>query len=79
MHGELISLISQLQISLSVGDTITVKNGNMTVDPSDYTVTKDETAGTVTIAAKEGSKNYTGSQTVKVNNVQIQTPVISGV
>ncbi|WP_281854422.1 hypothetical protein [Roseburia inulinivorans] len=63
----------------SVGDTITVKNGNMTVDPSDYTVTKDETAGTVTIAAKEGSKNYTGSQTVKVNNVQIQTPVISGV
>ena len=28
---------------------------------------------------KEGSKNYTGSQTVKVNNVQIQTPVISGV
>lgn len=63
----------------SSGDTVTVKNGNMTVDPSDYTVTKDETAGTVTVAAKEGSKNYTGSQTVKMNNVQIQAPVISSV
>ena len=63
----------------SSGDTVTVKNGNMTVDPSDYTVTKDEKAGTVTVAAKEGSKNYTGSQTVKVNNVQVQAPVISGV
>ena len=63
----------------SSGDTVTVKNGTMTVDPSDYTVTKDETAGTVTVAAKEGSKNYTGSQTVKVNNVQVQAPVISGV
>ena len=63
----------------SSGDTVTVKNGNMVVDSSDYTVTKDEKAGTVTVAAKEGSKNYTGSQTVKVNNVQIQAPVISGV
>ena len=63
----------------SSGDTVTVKNGNMTVDSSDYTVTKDEKAGTVTITAKEGSKNYTGSQTVKANNVQIQAPVISGV
>ena len=63
----------------SSGDTVTVKNGTMTVDPSDYTVTKDEAAGTVTVAAKEGSKNYTGSQTVKVNNVQVQAPVISTV
>ena len=63
----------------SSGDTVTVKNGIMTVDPSDYTVTKDEAAGTVTVAAKEGSKNYTGSQTVKVNNVQVQAPVISTV
>ena len=63
----------------SSGDTVTVKNGTMTIDPSDYTVTKDETAGTVTVAAKEGSKNYTGSQTVKMNNVQIQAPVISSV
>ena len=63
----------------SSGDTVTVKNGTMTVDPSDYTVTKDEAAGTVTVAAKEGSKNYTGSQTVKVNNVQVQAPMISTV
>ena len=61
------------------GDTVTVKNGNMVVDPSDYTVTKDEKAGTVTVAAKEGSKNYTGSQTVKADNVNIQAPVISSV
>ena len=63
----------------SSGDTVTVKNGNITVDPSDYTVTKDEAAGTVTVAAKEGSKNYTGSQTVKANNVKIEAPMISSV
>ena len=61
------------------GDTVTVKNGNMVVDPSDYTVTRDKKAGTVTVAAKEGSKNYTGSQTVKTDNVSIQAPVISSV
>ena len=61
------------------GDTVTVKNGNMVVDPSDYTVTRDKKAGTVTVAAKEGSQNYTGSQTVKTDNVSIQVPVISSV
>ena len=61
------------------GNTVTVKNGTITVDPSDYTVTRDEAAGTVTVSAKEGSKNYKGSQTVKENNIFVQAPMISNV
>ena len=63
----------------SVGGQVTVKNGNIVVDPSDYVVTKDEANGTVTVSAKEGSKNYTGSQTVKVDNIYVEAPVIKEV
>ena len=44
------------------GNTVTVKNGSVTVPSSEYTVSwADET---VTVTAASGSKYYTGSQTV---------------
>ena len=50
------------------------------IDKFDFAAANVTSSGdTVTVAAKEGSKNYTGSQTVKMNNVQIQAPVISSV
>ena len=46
------------------GDDVTVKCGRVDVPTSEYTVSKDAEADTVTIKAVEDSKNYTGTKTV---------------
>ena len=46
------------------GNDVTVKCGRVDVPTSEYTVTRDAEADTVTITAVEDSKNYTGTKTV---------------
>ena len=48
------------------GNDVTVKCGRVDVPTSEYTVTRDAAADTVTITAVEDSKNYTGTKTVSV-------------
>ena len=49
------------------GDKVTVKCGRVDIPTSEYTVSKDAEADTVTITAVKDSKNYTGSKTVSAN------------
>ena len=59
---------------------VTVMNGSVQVPASEYDVTENED-GTVTVTAKAGSTNYTGSQTVTLEDqdTAIGTPIISEV
>ena len=65
------------------GATVIVKCGRVDVATSDYVVTKDEAANTVTVTAKENSKNYKGSKTVSAVVItpeeKPETPVIEKV
>ena len=65
------------------GATVIVKCGRVDIATSDYVVTKDEAANTVTVTAKENSKNYKGSKTVSAVVItpeeKPETPVIEKV
>ena len=58
---------------------IKVMNGTTLVDPADYDMTVAD--GKVTISAKEGSKNYTGTKTVDIKHEleKPSAPMISNV